>query len=296
MAKRKKGTSKLKKYIERLRVKEISLMVGFPLVGVAFAADRISWPVATRVLVFAAGVFFHGMSVYASNSYFGYAKDLENVRHSYIRKMPKKLYLTWSIFFFCLALVVYSFLDLTLVALALVSVVIWLVYSLPRIGLKHFPLAGTTLHFFSEVLLFQMGFILLSPPSKYSFLISFYFSFLFAGGHFHHELIDYKADKKAGIRTGAVFLGRETASKLCLTVFIASGVYWILLFAFDTIRLWEFLPFYAAFLLHVGTMAYIQSKGKKQFDYLFLNRRLYRIYYLTGGLSYCAIKYAHVST
>ena len=61
------------------------------------------------------------------------------------------------------------------------------------------------------------------------------------------------------------------------------------------LRLWEFLPFYAAFLLHVGTMAYIQSKGKKQFDFLFLNRKLYRLYYLFGGLGFCAIKYFDVS-
>jgi 4-hydroxybenzoate polyprenyltransferase len=282
----------LRRYFRRLRVVECLIMLGFPLAGVVFAAHEINFHVVSRALLFFLAALLHASSVYSFNSFCGFAADVDNRRLTYVREGRKTGFLVFTILFQCLAFLVYFILNSWLALMAAVSFVLWVLYSLPRYGLKNFPVTGTLLHFVSQILHFQMGYLVLLPISRYSLVVSIYFALVFAGGHIHHELIDYEADKRAGIRTGAVFFGQKGYLVLYYIVYLSSGLYWVSLYAFNMIRTWELVPFLGAFLLQSGTVLYFRVTRGKQLDFFLANRTLHRIFYFLAGMSYVILKFA----
>jgi len=282
--------TKRKYYLEWLRVREVVLMLGFPIVGIFFALEKITISVVLRSLSFLLATLFLFLAIYSFNSYCGYTSDLGNLRLSHIQETPQKRFLRICLVCMVASLSIYFFLSSGLFLMGGISVILWFFYSLPKIGLKNFPLLGTVLHFISQILHFQMGFYLLSPLSLYSILVAIYFAFLFAGGHIHHEMIDYEADKKSGIITGAVYFGKHNAFDLSLFLFFVSGLYWMGLYKCHIVKLWEFLPFFGAFILQACTFIYFRSRIEKAPACLLDNRFLYRVYYIVGGLGYVMIK------
>jgi 4-hydroxybenzoate polyprenyltransferase len=282
----------LRHYFRWLRVIECLIMLGFPLAGAVFAAREISFSVVSRTLTFVAAILLHFLAVYSFNSYCGFADDINNKRLAYVRESPKAGFLVFTLLFLCLAFLLYSILNPWLMLMAAVSFVLWILYSMPRYGLKNFPVTGTLLHFVSQILHFQMGYLVLAPISTYSLVVSIYFALIFAGGHIHHELIDYEADKRAGIKTGAVFFGQKGYLVLYYIVFLSSGMYWVSLYAFGLVETWELIPFLGAFLLQSSAVLYFRLAHGKQFDFFLANRALHRIFYFLAGMIYVILKFA----
>ena len=146
------------------------------------------------------------------------------------------------------------------------------------------------MHVLTQVLNMQMAFILLAEVTKYSLLVSVYFALLFAGGHLHHELMDYEADKEVGARTAAVSMGQKKALRLYAAVFLVSAVYWLTLGLAGVIQPWELAPFLGAHLLQLVAMLYLRLTSEIRFDALVLNRRLYRLGYFLGVAGYALLK------
>jgi 4-hydroxybenzoate polyprenyltransferase len=282
--------STFRRYLAWLRLIEVTQVSGFASSGILFALRELTRPSITQSFLLFAATWMVYAAVYSFNSYCGFEDDIRNARLSYVKESGRNAFAGSALLFLLASLALYSLLDRRLVVLGAVNFLLWSFYSLPRIGLKHFPLTGTAVHVLTQLLNFQMAFLLLAEVTTYSLLVSAYFALLFAGGHLHHELLDYEADKEAGATTGAIFFGQKKAMRLYAGVFILGGLYWLALGLAHVIRPWELVAFLTPPVLQLGTMVYLRLTREVRFDALVLNRRLYRLYYFLGLAGYAGLK------
>lgn len=275
---------------KQFRLGEAALMIGFPFIGTVFAfCDRTAVD-GVRILVFGLGTYCLFLSIYAFNSFCGYAGDVNNVRFAGLHRSEPGTHLLFAAILLPLSVIVYRIgFGWEMAVMGGGSFLLWMGYSLPGIGLKNFPLTGTCIHLAGQILHFQMGYAVLMPVSTHSVLVSVYFALLFAAGHLHHELIDYEADRKAGIRTGAAVFGPRGAIAGVFAAFTAAAIYWTALWRFGHIRLGEFLPFGLACMLQLSTMGYLAARSMGALNWLTMHQKLYRLYYLSAGV--CVIIY-----
>lgn len=281
--------AKLKAYLQKLRSGEVLLMTGFALIGAFFSLEEISVPTVLLLLAFFIGIFFLFSAIYSINSWFGYTADLENKRMGYLKGTPVGIYIASSFIFGALAFAALGLIDLRLLFAGAVSLALWTLYSLPRIGLKGVAFGGTLLHFISHIIHFNMGYILYKPISAESLAVSIYFSLLFAGGHFHHEAIDYATDKRSRLKTAAVSLGWKGALNLSFSLFALAALYWATLYHYDIIGFRAFAPFMAAFALQ-GLLRIYFDRWLGDTDAALLYRTSYRIFYLLAGIAFIIFK------
>ncbi len=277
-------------YFRIFRIQEVVLMVGFFLVGSFFSISAISFLSIQKLFVYSIAVFLFITGIYMFNAFSGYSSDVTNERLSFFyRKKPKEFLGFFSVFS-VLSLWIFYVIDPILMRFAVIVLLLWVLYSLPKVGLKAFPVTGTVVHFISQVIHFQMGYVLFRPVDVTALFISIYFALLFSGGHFHHESIDYDADKRHGIQTSAVCFGDHMARNISFCIFCLSIIYWALLYYIKILTFWEFLPFGIAFFAH-GVSFVIYARKTQYSQYIKIHyRALYRVYYLTAGLVLSVIK------
>ena len=261
-------------------------MLGFPLVGVLFAVNDLSIAAIGKGTWFLFAILFLFISIYTFNAYSGRNPDSENPRLVSVRQGEERKFLAITALFLVLSSLALWVLDIALMVLGLISFLLWAFYSYPEIGLKNRPIAGTLVHFVSQNIHFQMGYLVLAAVSTRSLLVGVFFALLFSGGHIQHELIDYEADKKATIRTNAVEFGREKALAIELAIFLAAAIYWLFLFGQGILTPYEFYPFAAASALQLITLLVLWRRIADDQRYSLLNRSLYRLYFLLAGLAF----------
>lgn len=266
----------LQNNLNALRIKEVFLMSGFFLIGAFYSIKDLSLFSILKLGIYELGSFFFVISVYAFNAYGGYNRDQINRRLSNLKNLNPQGFLVNTVGFFILFNLCYSFISLNILSFAWLSYVGWLLYSYPKIGWKNIPILGTLIHFFTQLLHFQMGYCIFSTPSYTSFLISVYFALLFSAAHLHHEIIDYVADKAKSSNTNAVFFGLKKTEMASIILFSIAAFYHSLLFIFNVIPILYFLPFFIAYLLQL----YAKFSTPTPIKY----RTQYRLYYLIAGV------------
>ncbi len=281
---------KISHYLQLGRVKEVFVVLGFPLLGVLFSFPDLTGLFSWRVFVFTAASFFVVFFIWAFNGLCGLREDVKNLRFKYLSDGLHKDYL--------LLLLISLFCSLGLF-LSLGSMFVWplififllsFIYSYPAKGLKYRPWGGVVIHFVFEMVCFQMGWMLFKPISVYSVCISIFFAFLFSIGHMHHELIDYESDKNVGIRSSAVYFGKKKWAMIYHFSVFLCFLYWTILFGLKMIVWWEYLFFAAALFLQMMTFLFLRSKSLKDDSFFLVNRALYRVYYFLAGVCFLFFK------
>ncbi|MEQ8189900.1 MAG: UbiA family prenyltransferase [Candidatus Eremiobacterota bacterium] len=280
----------IKKYIKILRLGEVFLMSGFPLIGTIFSFTEVSIESLLKICFFSFSTFLMFLSIYTLNSWCGYYYDIDNTRLSYMKNIRPGNLLILCIIFMFLSSALYLIISFKLFIMGIICIFLWLSYSFPKIGLKHVPLAGTILHFLAQIIHFQMGYSLFQNISIQSILISMYFSLLFSAGHLHHEIIDFEADKKACIKTGAVFFGKDKILKISSSLFFISAMYLFALYEWKVLQYVELIIFITAYIMQVITQIYLKINMYSEYKMYLKYRTLYRVYYLLAGLSCGLIK------
>jgi 4-hydroxybenzoate polyprenyltransferase len=265
-------------------------MLGFPLTGVLFSADTATIHVAGRVVHFTVGMFFLFTAIYSCNALFDFSADRTNKRFSYATTCEKINYCITTVVLLVVSLAVLTILDRRVAFLAAFDFLFWFVYSYPVHGLKRHPFTGTIVHFITQIIHFYMGYMLFSPVTVHPLPIAVYFALLFAGGHLFHELIDYNADKRAVICTGAVFAGERIWLRVYLLFILAHGLYLPVLLLTNILSLIECMPFLTASILQIGTFISYTSIQKSGNTFFLRYRSLYRVYYSCAGLAFGVIK------
>jgi len=274
--------------LKSARSAEVALMLGFPITGALVAFDSPGQLFSLDLLTFIIATFFLCSAVYSFNGWAGMAEDEKNVR---LRELKGKrgfflLSLAVSVIIFVFF---YSFLSLFLVVSSLISFTLWMVYSFPKKGFKYRPVLGTLIHFVGQILHFEMGYSVIKPTDSYSLLVSIYFALLFSAGHINHELIDYEADKEAGIQTGAVFFGKKIWAVVSFILFAGATIFLTWISITKTINIIVFFPFIAAGAIHIAKklMTYKFDFSRERF---LTERSFYRFAYFVAGILFIVIK------
>jgi len=274
--------------LKSARSAEVALMLGFPITGALVAFDLPRQLFSLDLLTFIIATFFLSSAVYSFNGWAGMAEDEKNIR---LRDLKGKrgfflLSLTVSAIVF---IIFYSFLSLFLVVSSLISFTLWMVYSFPKKGFKYRPVLGTLIHFVCQVLHFEMGYSVIKPTDSYSLLVSIYFALLFSAGHINHELIDYEADKEAGIQTGAVYFGKKVWTVISFILFAGATVYLTWISITKVVNIIVVFPFIAAGAIHIAKklMTYRFDYSHERF---LTERSFYRFTYFVAGILFIVIK------
>ena len=169
--------------IKTLRLFEAFLMTGFFMIAMIFAVPELTWHIVGRGALTFFAVFFLVLSIYAFNAFCGKKYDFINERLAFLQNTHPANYFVFSFLFFMASVFLFLFIDKSLLFYVISIQFLWIVYSLPFIGLKNFPFVGTVLHLMTQILHFNLVYAVFAPVSLYSVLVSVYFAFLFGQSH-----------------------------------------------------------------------------------------------------------------
>lgn len=97
-----------------------------------------------------------------------------------------------------------------------------LLYSAPPARAKGVPFAGSALHLTGGLCHFLLGASLFAPVDARAAAIALFFALVFTAGHGVQEVQDHDADRRAGIRTNAVALGPRPTFLAAGALFLAA--------------------------------------------------------------------------
>ena len=275
-------------FIKSARFAEISILLGFPMIGLFFAFKSPDELISLPAILFAAAVFALFTAIYAFNGLAGIESDRHNSRLSDLKGKRTSFIVTLAISL-SLSLVLFFLIKPVLALFSLISFMLWCLYSFPEKGFKHRPVSGTLIHFAGQIIHFLMGYTVLAQIDAGSIAAAVYFAILFSAGHINHELIDHDADEKAGTRTGAVCFGVRRWEKVSFVLFLLAALYITVLAFAEKEKFLICIPFTVAGFLHIIFKACTMKKAPVQEKFL-AERSFYRILYFAAGLLFILAK------
>jgi 4-hydroxybenzoate polyprenyltransferase len=263
-------------FLSILRLKEIVGKTGFFIVGMLFATPAITENNILVAVEFLGLCVLNGMAIYLINAGFGYEQDVVNHRLHYLQKYKRSSILVAGFLLLIIALILLYLFKHELLLPALSVYFIWIFYSLPN-GLKGIPIMGIVCAFIAQILHFHIGYLVFSGWNSESIFLSIYFALLFCGGHALHEVIDFEADKNAGVKTSAVFFGRRHLFYVSNLIFGVSILYIITFMVMNVLPFHWVMPYYFAFAFQLWFFLGIPKEWDK--NDLFNYRRKYMTAY-----------------
>ena len=285
---------KIPAFIKSARFAEVSIMLGFPVIGLFFAFDSPDQLFSPDVPIFLAAIFALFVAIYAFNGLAGIGEDKANNRLSALKGKNVSFLVTLAVSLLT-SLFLFWLIRSELAAFAAVSFLMWSLYSFPRIGFKYRPVLGTLIHFITQIIHFLMGYTIISPVNRSSIAVSVYFALLFSAGHINHELIDSEADEKTDIKTGAVYFGVEIWEKVSFFMFLAAVLYISALSIMSEGLFPQIIPFSAAGFIHLAYKIKHRKTEAKQPKFL-AERHFYRIVYFAAGILFFLLKILKTQT
>jgi 4-hydroxybenzoate polyprenyltransferase len=198
--------------LSAIRLDEVLVLQGAPLIGVILALDSLTLAGCIRAVVFGLGSLCLVAHVFVINDWAGIDGDLrdphratrtfaaQGVSRSAVGLLAAAL-LGMTLLFFALLGPVSLLLALAILGLSAL-------YSAPAIHMKGCPVLGSGLHLVGGTLHFLLGYATFSTIDAGSIVIGCFFGLIFAAGHLMHETRGYEGDQLNGIRTNAVAFGR----------------------------------------------------------------------------------------
>ncbi len=214
--------------LSSIRLGEVLVLQGSPLLGALFAMGRITAAACMAIAVLAAGSILLVAHVFVLNDLSGVDCDLRdpNRRRGVF---PSRGIRRSGVGYLSLALLVLGLLLLgtfgyqTLTIAAAIAGLSAL-YSLPRIHMKGVPVLSSALHFAGGLLHFLLGYSAFRTPDWRAVQIGSFFALVFMAGHLTHEISDSDSDLANGIRTNAVTFGKMRSFLCAVLLFTAADV------------------------------------------------------------------------
>jgi len=273
----------LKRWIKAFRLEEVFLMSGFFIIGGIFAIESFDKENIVKLLLISIMSFFIVISVYAFNSAAGKEQDKNNIRLKNLWDFKKCTFLIFAIVSFTISMVISIYLKPVSATISLIIIIIWILYSHPRFGLKQKAIWGTIIHFIGQILHFNLAYIIFCNISIESVFVSMYFAFAFSSGHLLHEIIDYDADKQAGLKTSAIMFGHKKTLIAIISLLIINFLLLIFLGFFGYIDKTAFFCFLPASFFHLIYM--VRFYYSKNINPIVI-RNTYRILYFISGFTF----------
>jgi 4-hydroxybenzoate polyprenyltransferase len=221
------------RYLSCLRLQEILVLQGSPLLGAAFAIHRLgAEKVGPLALLVVANVFLMA-HIFLLNDWSGLTADLADPNKAAsvftVRGVGRKEMGGLAAGLLALSLVLFSRLGPITLGLALAIAILSALYSLPRFNWKGRPLLSSAAHLAGGVLHFLLGYSLGSALDGRGLATATFFALIFTAGHLTQEIRDHQGDVLNAIRTNAVIFGQRRTFAASLALFTLAHVLLLLL-------------------------------------------------------------------
>ena len=245
-----------RRWLQCVRLDEVAVLQGTPLVGFAFALGQMpalgGLDALWRLFSLVGASVCLVAHIIVLNDWAGIEGDLRDPHRSgrtflalgVSRREMGFLAQCWAV----LGLAFAACLGLQAWWVAVGMLVTSALYSWPGLHLKGVPLAGSLLHVAGGSLHFMLGYLAVGAPGPQSLLFATYFGVVFAAGHLMHEVRGCGADAANGIRTNAVVFGPRA------TFAAAFGLFSV---AYALVALWAALE-HVWLLLGLSAVAYLR--------------------------------------
>jgi 4-hydroxybenzoate polyprenyltransferase len=224
---------RLRRYLACLRLQEILVLQGSPLLGAAFA---IRHPAAENVgplaILIAANVCLVA-HIFMLNDWSGLTTDLTDPNKTAgvftSRGVGRKEIGGLAAVLLALSLLLFSRLGPGTLWLSLAIAALSALYSLPWFNWKGRPLLNSAAHLAGGVLHFLLGYSLGNAIDRRGLAIATFFALTFAAGHLTQEVRDHQGDVLNAIRTNAVIFGPRRTFAASLALFTLAHTLLLLL-------------------------------------------------------------------
>lgn len=213
---------RLRRYLSCLRLPEILVLQGPPLLGAAFAIRHPAANLGPLAILTAANVLLMA-HVFLLNDWSGLTSDLVDPNKTAgvftARGVARREIGGLAVVLLALSLLLFSRLGPRALGLSLAIATLSALYSLPHFNWKGRPLLNSAAHLTGGVLHFLLGYSLGNAIDGRGLAIATFFALTFAAGHLTQEVRDHQGDVLNGIRTNAVIFGPRRAFAASLALF-----------------------------------------------------------------------------
>ena len=201
--------------LRHIRFDEVFVLQGTPLMGALFSIGALTTANFETLVVFLIGSILLVAHVFTLN-------DWAEIAHGL--KAPDPLVSSLRLFWFSIllliaSLLVFSLIDLRVVALGALVAILGFLYSHPKLNFKGTPIASSIPHLVGGIFHFLLGYAVFAPIDQRGVFIALFFALTFAAGHLNHEVRDFELDQKNNERTNAVAFGKRATFIAGLVVF-----------------------------------------------------------------------------
>jgi 4-hydroxybenzoate polyprenyltransferase len=222
-------------WLSCLRLDEILVLQGSPLLGAAFAMGRMPAGSAAALAVFAAASCCLVAHVFVLNDWSGMSADLRDPHRAAgalaAGGLDRRGLAAFWMVLLALSLLLFGAIGPRTAAIALAIAVLSALYSLPAFHLKGIPLLGSVAHLLGGELHFLLGYSLFSAIDRRGLAIGAFFALVFAAGHLTQEVRDHEGDLLNGIGTNAVVFGKRRTFAAAVAAFTLADVLLLVLAA-----------------------------------------------------------------
>jgi len=221
------------RYLSCLRLPEILVLQGSPLLGAAFAIRHPSLENVGPLAILTVANVFLVAHIFLLNDWSGLATDLADPNKAAAvftaRGVGRKEIGGLTAGLLVLSLLLFSRLGPSTFCLFLAIAALSALYSLPWFNWKGRPLLSTAAHLAGGVLHFLLGYSVASAIDWRGLAIAAFFALTFAAGHLIQEIRDHQGDVLSSIRTNAVAFGQRRTFAASLVLFTLAHALLLLL-------------------------------------------------------------------
>jgi 4-hydroxybenzoate polyprenyltransferase len=274
-------------YYITLRVKEIILLGGITIIGLAFQTSEFITPVFYKWILITLSSYTLLGHAFLFNDWSGYDYDKkdENKKNRPLIKGEISLIEVkiLSIILFIISLsLVYAVSTISFIIVIAITILNYL-YSGRRFFLKSVVVISTIIHGLGASLGFLLGYTFSGTLDLEGIYLAIYFGILYSAGHLNHEILDFESDKKSGISTNANIIGKRKSFISSFILFSVSYLYISFLALSNILPLTLTIgaavsyPVYAYFFLRT-------SRSSLDYKAMIWFRQKYRIIFLLWGI------------
>jgi 4-hydroxybenzoate polyprenyltransferase len=278
------------RYLSCLRLQEILVLQGSPLLGAAFA---IRHPAAENVgplaILTIANVCLVA-HIFMLNDWSGLTTDLTDPNKApgvfTARGVGRKEIGGLTAGLLALSLFLFSRLGPGTLYLSLAIAALSALYSLPRFNWKGRPFLSSAAHLAGGALHFLLGYSLGNAIDRRGLALAIFFALTFTAGHLTQEIRDHQGDALNAIRTNAVIFGQRRTFAASLALFTLAHAL-LLLLALQGILPRPLAALVALYPIHLCWSLETLAEGFTYASICRLQAR-YRVLYAIVGLAMMA--------
>lgn len=203
------------KALAHLRLYESGQILAPGLFGILTQQQLPAWPV---LLTYALAYSTHVLSVYSYNDYCDWEGDSLNPRKRGRAEISRTWLRNQTVLLTALFLGSVVFLPRGVVLLLLLSQIVCMAYSDPRIRLKGVLLGSEMAHFTVGYAYFTAGVLVAGGTPLPHLLGGILFGLLYVSGGTFNEVMDSETDRRTNLRHLVVIAGRSTGLRLVLVM------------------------------------------------------------------------------